>query len=160
MGIIIDMDITLKLQDDLHQAMKTRDDAGKRVVRMLLAGLKLAEVAKGAALDQTEFLALVQKEIKIRNEAMADASKAHRADLIAENQAELERLFTYLPKQLTEAELLEKARAAIAETDAKSVKDMGRVLKLLLPNLAGQASNADASRAVKSCLEAMEQDGQ
>ena len=109
------MDFHTKLQNDLVNAMKARDDTQKWVVRLLKSTIELAEVSKGKALTDDEFLGVVQKEIKTRNESLADAQKAHRQDLIDAALAEIEILKTYLPAQLNPNELLELVRQTIVD---------------------------------------------
>lgn len=146
------MDFHTKLQNDLVNAMIARDDTQKWVVRLLKSTIELAEVSKGKALTDDEFLGVVQKEIKTRNESLADAQKAHRQDLIDAALAEIEILKTYLPAQLNPNELLELVRQTIVEVNATSSKDMGAVMKVLLPKLQGSATNSEASRIVKEEL--------
>ena len=146
------MDFHTKLQNDLVNAMKARDDTQKWVLRLLKSTIELAEVNKGKALTDDEFLGVVQKEIKTRNESLADAQKAHRQDLVDAALAEIEILKTYLPAQLNPNELLELVRQTIVEVNATSSKDMGAVMKVLLPKLQGMATNSEASRAVKEEL--------
>ncbi len=146
------MDFHTKLQNDLVNAMIARDDTQKWVVRLLKSTIELAEVSKGKALTDDEFLGVVQKEIKTRNESLADAQKAHRQDLVDAALAEIEILKTYLPAQLNPNELLELVRQTIVEVNATSSKDMGAVMKVLLPKLQGMATNSEASRVVKEEL--------
>ena len=146
------MDFHTKLQNDLVNAMKARDDTQKWVVRLLKSTIELAEVNKGKALTDDEFLGVVQKEIKTRNESLADAQKAHRQDLVDAALAEIEILKTYLPAQLNPNELLELVRQTIVDVNATSSKDMGAVMKVLLPKLQGMATNSEASRVVKEEL--------
>lgn len=146
------MDFHIKLQNDLVNAMKARDDTQKWVLRLLKSTIELAEVNKGKALTDDEFLGVVQKEIKTRNESLADAQKAHRQDLVDAALAEIEILKTYLPAQLNPNELLELVRQTIVEVNATSSKDMGAVMKVLLPKLQGMATNSEASRIVKEEL--------
>ena len=146
------MDFHTKLQNDLVNAMIARDDTQKWVVRLLKSTIELAEVSKGKALTDDEFLGVVQKEIKTRNESLADAQKAHRQDLIDAALAEIEILKTYLPAQLNPNELLELVRQTIVDVNATSSKDMGAVMKVLLPKLQGMATNSEASRVVKEEL--------
>ena len=146
------MDFHTKLQNDPVNAMKARDDTQKWVVRLLKSTIELAEVSKGKALTDDEFLGVVQKEIKTRNESLADAQKAHRQDLVDAALAEIEILKTYLPAQLNPNELLELVRQTIVDVNATSSKDMGAVMKVLLPKLQGMATNSEASRVVKEEL--------
>ena len=146
------MDNNLKLKQDLQQAIKDQNTLRKRVLRLLISSIQLAEIAKGSQLNDSEFIAVVQKEIKTKLDTIADAEKAGRAEMAAESRQEIKELEAYLPQQLTESELAALAEDIIRETGAASPKDMGMVLKILIPRLAGRASNQDASRVVKECL--------
>jgi len=146
------MDNNLKLKHDLQQAIKDQNTLRKRVLRLLISSIQLAEIAKGSQLNDSEFIAVVQKEIKTKLDTIADAEKAGRAEMAAESRQEIKELEAYLPQQLTESELVAFAEDIIRETGAASPKDMGMVLKILIPRLAGRASNQDASRVVKDCL--------
>ena len=146
------MDFHNKLHNDLAFAMKARNDTQKWVVRLLKSTIELAEVNKGQPLNEDEFLAVVQKEIKTRNESLADAVRANRQDLIDAAHAEIEILKAYLPAQLSPEELVVLVRQTIKEVNATSAKDMGTVMKVLLPKLQGMATNSEASRVVKEEL--------
>ena len=146
------MDNNLKLKHDLQQAIKDQNTLRKRVLRLLISSIQLAEIAKGSQLNDSEFIAVVQKEIKTKLDTIADAEKAGRAEMAAESRQEIKELEAYLPQQLTESELVALAEDIIRETGAASPKDMGMVLKILIPRLAGRASNQDASRVVKDYL--------
>jgi uncharacterized protein YqeY len=148
------MDKKAKLENDLKEAMRARDDVRKRTIRMALSAIKLAEVERRSALDDEAILGLLQKEVKTRNEAIADAEKAARPDLIASAQAELEVLKGYLPQPFTEEELETLARQAIAESGVTSVKEAGQVMKLLIPRLQGRADGKAASEKVRALLAA------
>jgi uncharacterized protein YqeY len=147
------MSIHHVLEEHLHKAIKEKDEARKTTLRLLMSSLKLAEVAKGATLSEADELAIIQKEIKTRNDTVIDASKAGRYDLIREAENEVKILEEYLPKQVTFEELLAIAEQVIQEVDAKSMKDMGKVIKVLIDRLAGKASNQDASKAVREVLQ-------
>lgn len=147
------MSIHIMLEEHLHKAIKEKDEARKTTLRLLMSSIKLAEVAKGAPLSEVDELAIIQKEIKTRNDTVIDASKAGRNDLIREAENEVKILEEYLPKQVTYKELLAIAEQVIQEVDAKSMKDMGRVIKVLIDRLAGKASNQDASKAVRELLQ-------
>ncbi len=146
------MDYETILKNDLYTAMRANDTLRKRVIRLLISSIELAEVAKGSKLNDSEFIALVQKEIKTKNDTIVDAEKANRPEMVKEQREEIKVLEAYLPKQLSEAELVQLAEEVIQETGATSPKDMGKVLKVLIPKLAGRATNQDASRVVKDCL--------
>jgi uncharacterized protein YqeY len=143
----------MNFQELLHAAMKEHDEVKKRVLRMLMTADKLIEVNKGSKLDPQETQGLIQKEIKTRGETIADAEKANRADIVADTRAEIEYLETFLPKQLSDAELDALVSQVISEQLATSLKDMGKVMKALIPALDGRATSQRASQAVKAKLE-------
>jgi uncharacterized protein YqeY len=137
---------------DLRVAMKAGDDVKKRTLRMLLAAVRLAEIEKKGALDEGALVAAIHKELKTRREAIEDATKAGRSDLIASSEAEIRILQAYLPQLLTAEELRALAIAAIEETSAAGPQDMGKVMKVLMPRIQGRADGKTVSEAVRSLL--------
>jgi len=148
------MSLRDQLTGDLKTALKSSDETRKGTLRLLLAALKQAEIDKrpAGALDEGEVLAVIQKEAKSRRESIADAQKANRADLVAMNETELHVIESYLPKQLTREELVELARAAIAETGAGGPQQMGAVMKLLTSRTKGRADGRLVSDVVRELL--------
>jgi uncharacterized protein YqeY len=132
--------------------MREHNEQRKRVVRLALANIKQIEIDKGAALDEAGVVAILQKEVKTRHEVIADAERAKRADLVEEAEAEIRVLEDFLPKQMTAAELEELARQAIAETGASSQREMGQVMKALMPRVQGRATGDQVSQAVRKLL--------
>lgn len=146
------MDTKAKLNESMKNAMKSGDEVRKRTVRMVLAAVKQVEVDKRAELDDMAVTALVQKEVKTRREALDEAKKASRDDLIAANEAEIKVLEEFLPKAMSAEELHALVQAAIAETGAAAPSDMGKVMKVVMPRVAGRAPNDMISAAVKELL--------
>ena len=136
----------------MKDAMKSGDEVRKRTTRMALANIKQVEVDKRTALDDAAVISLLQKEIKNRREAVEEAKKANRADLIADNEAEIKVIESFLPKAMPAEELSTLAQAAIAEVGAASPADMGKVMKALLPKVAGRAAGDQVSAVVKELL--------
>lgn len=147
------MDTKTQLNEAVKQAMKSGDELRKRTLRMALAAIKQAEVDRRISLDETAVLAILQKEIKMRREALEEAQKANRADLAADAQAEIEVLNAFLPKGLSAEELRELARQAIAETGASTPAEMGKVMKAMMPKVAGRAPGDQVSAAVRELLQ-------
>ena len=147
------MDTKLKLENALKDAMRAGDDTGKRTVRMALAAIRMAEIEKGSAMDETSLMAILQKEIKGRNEAIREAQQANRPDLVSANEAEFKVLEQYLPKSLSPEELKELVQTVISEVGATTPADMGKVMKALLPRLQGRAPGDQASQMVKQLLQ-------
>ncbi len=166
-----------KLNSDLKTALKAGDEVRKSVLRQVLAGVKQAILEKRAAqaaaahkqqpgdlteaqladldkltLDDSEVTAVLQKEAKGRREAIADAEKANRPDLVAANQVELKVLETYLPQLLTRAALVEMAQAAIAEAGVADTKGLGAVMKILAPRTKGRADGKMVNEVVRELL--------
>ncbi|HTP00631.1 MAG TPA: GatB/YqeY domain-containing protein [Anaerolineales bacterium] len=146
------MDLKTQLSDAMKQAMKANDDVARRTTRMALAAIKQTEIDKRTTLDDAAVTALLQKEIKNRREAIEEARKADRADLVADNEAEIKVLEAFLPKAMSPEELRALAQAAVAETGATSQSDMGKVMKALMPRVAGRAAGDQVSAVVKELL--------
>ena len=132
--------------------MRANDDVSRRTTRMALAAVKQVEVDKQTTLDDSAVMALLQKEIKNRREAAEEAKKADRADLIAENEAEIKVLEAFLPKAMSPEELRLLVQSAIAETGAATQADMGKVMKAVMPKVAGRAAGDQVSAMVKEAL--------
>ena len=136
----------------MKSAMRANDDVARRTTRMALAAIKQAEVDKKIILEDTAVIALLLKEIKNRREAIEEAKKADRPDLIAENEAEIKVLEAFLPKAMSSEELRTLVQTAISETGASTQTDMGKVMKVLLPRIAGRAAGDQVSTMVKELL--------
>jgi len=149
---MIVMDIKTQLSNSMKDAMKSGDEVRKRTTRLALANIKQVEVDKQTALDDAAVISLLQKEIKNRREAVDEAKKANRADLVADNEAEIKVIESFLPKAMPAEELHALAQAAIAEVGAASPADMGKVMKALLPKVAGRAAGDQVSAVVKELL--------
>ena len=143
-----------QLNEDLKEAMKAGDELRRGVLRSLLAAVKQVEVDTRPAggLDEAAILVVIQKEAKSRRESIADAQKAGRDDLVADNEAELRLIESYLPQRLTREELIELARAAIAEAGATGPKQLGAVMKLLTPRTKGRADGKLVNDVVRELL--------
>jgi len=146
------MDLKTQLNESMKDAMRSGDTVRKNTVRLALAAIKQAEVDKQTTLDDPAIIALLQKEIKNRKEAIEEAKKAGREDLIQSNQAEIAVLEAFLPAAMPEEELTEIVKAAIAETGATGPTDMGRVMKVALEKVAGRASGGEVSAKVREQL--------
>lgn len=146
------MDTKVKLNEAVKEAMKSGDEVRKRTIRMVLAAVKQVEVDKRTEMDDMAVVALIQKEVKNRREALAEAQKANRADLASENEAEIKVLEDFLPKAMPAEELRALVQAAIAETGASAPGDMGKVMKVVMPKVAGRAPNDMISATVKELL--------
>jgi len=142
-----------QLQQDLQNAMRARDEHRKAALRMVLLEVQLAEAERGA-LSDADVLALIQKEIKRRTEALDMFRQGGRADLEANELVELEILKGYLPAALSPEALTGLARAAIAQVGATSIADMGKVMQVLMPRVRGQADGRLVNQIVRDLLSA------
>ncbi|MCW5878556.1 MAG: GatB/YqeY domain-containing protein [Anaerolineales bacterium] len=142
-----------ELEVALKEAMKATDVVRKNTLRMTLAAVKEAEVQKRGDLDDAAVLAILQKEVKSRQEAINEAGKANRPDLAEAAQVEIAVLQDYLPQAMDAAELEAIVTFAIAEAGAASPADMGKVMKLVLPQLQGRADGSQVSQLVRDKLQ-------
>jgi len=142
-----------KIETSLKDAMRAGDDLRKRTLRMALAAIKQAEIDKTHTSDEAGFAAILQKEIKSRRESIVDAQRANRPDLIKAAEAEIAVIEGFLPKGLSPEELESMAQAVIAELGATSPKDMGQVMKALLPLVQGRAPGDQVSSMVRKLLQ-------
>jgi uncharacterized protein YqeY len=136
----------------MKAAMRAKDAARLSTVRLALAAIKQREVDTRTELGDAEVLAVLEKMIKQRRESISQYEQASRKDLADAEKAELEVLSAYLPKQLGDAELEQAVAAAVAESGASGVKDMGKVMALLKSRLAGKADMGKVSGLVKAKL--------
>lgn len=140
------------LQTQLQAAIRGGDELRKRTLRLVLSEWKLAEVERGDELDEPAGLALLRKQAKARREAIADAERAGRSDIVDSTRAELSYLETFLPEPLNPSELEQLARASIREMGATEPGQMGLVMKDLMPRLEGRAEGKQVSEIVRSLL--------
>jgi uncharacterized protein len=143
-----------RLRADLTSAMKARDEVRTATVRMVLTAITTEEVAGKQAreLDDAEVLRVIAREAKKRRDAAEAYDVAGRAELAGRERAEGEVLAEYLPRQLDDAELTELVRSAVAETGATEPRQMGTVMKLVTPRIAGRAEGARVSAEVRRQL--------
>jgi uncharacterized protein YqeY len=141
------------MENGLKDAMRAQNSIGKNTLRVALSAIKLTEIDKGVKLDDAGVIAILQKEIKNRTEAILEAEKINRTDLIDTNKAEIKVLESYLPAQMSPEELETLVKAAVAETGAGGIKDMGKVMKALLPKVQGRAAGDQVSQMVKKLLQ-------
>ena len=146
------MTIKETLNEKLKEAMKNHDEDGKRVYRMVLSSVKFAEKTSGKELDDSEVTIILQKELKIRKESLAEAQKAGREEAAAEAQKDIDAIEPLLPKQMSEDDLKAAIQAVIDEIGATSPADMGKVMKAVMPKLKGLAANDVISKTVKELL--------
>lgn len=140
------------LQTELKQTMRSGDHLRRDTIRMVLAAIKLAEVENRGPLDQAAITSVLQKEVKVQHEAIEDAKKAGRQDLIETANARLKILETYLPEPLSEEEVTQLAQNVIEEIGAQTPKEMGQVMKVLMPRVQGRIDGKIVNQIVRSLL--------
>jgi uncharacterized protein YqeY len=136
----------------MKAAMRAKDAARLSAIRLLLAGIKQREVDERKDLSDAEILSVLEKMIKQRRESIAQFESAARTDLAQAEKFEIDVLSGYLPKQMTDAEVQDAITAALAESGASGIKDMGKAMALLKPRLAGRADMGKVSGLVKQRL--------
>ena len=147
------MDPLQRLLDDQKMAMKAGDKLRLGVIRFLRSELKNAEIAKKGPLNEGEAVAIVQRELKRRKEAMLDYEKSDRPALVKELKEEIEILSDYLPPQLSEDEIKEMVQSAITELGVFSKKEMGKLMGYLMPKVKGKADGSLVKKIVEELLE-------
>jgi uncharacterized protein YqeY len=146
------MSIKEQLQTQLKDAMRAGDDLKKSTLRMAISAIRLAEIDKGSELDDNAILAILQKEVKSRQESIEEAQQANRPELAQAAQQEIEVLKAFLPEQLSSEELEAMVKQVIEEIGATSMREMGAVMKALVPRLEGRATGQQANQVVRKLL--------
>ena len=146
------MTLREKISEDMKTAMKARDTEKLGAIRLLQAALKQKEVDERIELSDDMVLAIIDKMLKQRKDSIEQYTAGNRLDLVAKEKFEVDVLSAYMPAQLTEEEIAEILTGVIAETGATSAKDMGKVMNVLRPKVAGRADMGKLSAIIKSKL--------
>ncbi|MEK7435412.1 MAG: GatB/YqeY domain-containing protein [Pseudomonadota bacterium] len=146
------MSLKAKITEDMKSAMRARDAARLSAIRLLLAAMKQREVDERIELSDADILAIIEKMLKQRRDSVSQYEAGGRQDLADVEKFEIGILSGYMPQQLTDAEIAGEVVAAVAATGAKAMQDMGKVMALLKPKLAGRADMAKVSALVKAKL--------
>jgi uncharacterized protein YqeY len=146
------VDLKAKLNQDLKEALKAKDEVKLRTVRMLLAAIKNFEVEKMGPATDEEIFQIMSKEIKKRQEAIEMYEKGGRPDLAQAEKQEIEVIQSYMPNQLSEEEIRELARKVISEMNLKSPKDVGTAMKVIMPQVKGRADGKLVNKIVSELL--------
>ncbi|MFO1408049.1 MAG: GatB/YqeY domain-containing protein [Steroidobacteraceae bacterium] len=146
------MTLKERITEDMKSAMRASDKERLSTIRMVQAAIKQREVDERITLDDAQVLAVLEKMVKQRRESIAAFEQGGRADLADKEKAEIAVLSGYLPEQLTAAEVDALIRAAIAETGAASMKDMGKVMGVVKAKAAGRADMGAVSARIKAAL--------
>lgn len=141
-----------RFQADLGDAMRAQDDARRRTLRMLIAAVKNAEIAAMHPLSDSEVVAVTRSQAKQRNDSIAEFKKAGRQDLVDREQEELDILLTYLPQTASRDVVEAAAREVILATGASSVRDLGKVMPLLMKRFGDAADGKLISEVVREQL--------
>ena len=146
------MSLKDRITEDMKALMRSGDKERLGGIRMVLAAIKQREVDERIQLDDSQVLAVLEKMIKQRRESISQFEAGGRADLVAKESAELSVLQAYLPAQLADAEVESLIRAAIASTGAASMKDMGKVMAAVKPQVQGRTDMGALSARIKALL--------
>jgi uncharacterized protein YqeY len=141
-----------RLQEDLKEALRARDERRKSAIRMALTAITYAEVEQGGDLDDASVAAVLQKEARSRRDAIAELRQADRPDLLAKEEAELAVLEEYLPKLLSREEIAEEAHQVIEAVGATGMGQMGPVMGQLMSKLKGRADGRLVNEVVRELL--------
>ena len=146
------MGLKERINEDMKTAMKARETARLSAIRLLLAAIKQREVDERIQLDDAAVLAVIDKMLKQRRDSIAQYQTAGRQDLVDVEQFEADLLQSYLPAGLSDDEVDAAVKAAVVEAGAAGPGDMGKVMALLKPRLAGRADMSEVSKRVKGAL--------
>lgn len=147
------MSLKDRLMQDFKDAMKAHDEVAKNTINLARAAIKQCEVDHRVELDEQGIIDILTKQVKMRKDALSDFEKAGRTDLIENYSREIEILMAYLPKQLTEEEILQIVRDTKAELGIDDGKaNMGRLMGAVMPKVKGLADGGAVRKAVQSVL--------
>lgn len=146
------MSLKEQLLEDMKNAMKDKDAVRKNTVQMARAAILQVEKDNKIVLDDDGILEIIAKEVKKRRDVLPDYEKSGRQDLIDDLKAEIDVLLKYLPQQLTEEELEVIVRQAVQETGAASIKDMGKIMQAVMPQVKGRADGKMINAIVKKII--------
>ena len=146
------MTLKERLAADLTKALKEGDTTRRSVIRLVLAGVKNAEIAKGASLDDSGVMDVIAREVRQHRESITEFGKGNRRDLVAKEEAELSVLFEYLPQQMSREEMIAVASQVIEQVGARGPGDRGKVMSQLMPQLKGRVEGREVSEVVSELL--------
>ena len=146
------MTLSERINNDLKEAMKSKDSFRLSVIRMVKGAMQLAKPNPREELTDDDVITVISKQIKMRNDSIKEFEAAGRSDLVEQNKKEIEILNTYMPKQLSEEELTEIIDKVFEEVKPTSQKDMGLIMKEVTPLLKGKADMKEVSNIIKEKL--------
>ena len=141
-----------KLMDDLKQAIRGGNKVRRAVIRLLMADIKNAEIARQADLDDADILGIIAKGVRQHKESIEAFKQGNRDDLVAQEEAEKAILQEYLPRQMTREEIITEARRVIQEVGAQGLSDKGKVMPQLIAQLKGRADGREINAIVTELL--------
>jgi len=141
-----------KLSDDLKQAMRDGHKVKRSAIRLAIAAIKNAEIARQAALEDSDILGVIAKEVRQRKESIEAFKQGGRQELVAIEEAEMAVLEQYLPQQMTREEITAEASRIIEEVGAESIRDKGKVMPPLIARLKGKADGREINEVVTELL--------
>jgi len=144
-----------RIADDMKKGLLSKDKVRLTVTRLLRSEIKYKEIEKGAELSDEDVIAVLSSSVKRHKDSIEQFEKGGREDLVAQEKAELELIWEYMPKQLEEGELFQVVDEAIKEVSASAVSDLGRVMKALMPKVAGRADGKKVNQLVSSRLQSL-----
>jgi len=146
------MSLKIRINDDMKTAMKAKDSARLAAIRLLMAAMKQKEVDERIEMDDTAIIAVIEKMLKQRKDSITQFEAAKRQDLADAEKFEVEVLTAYMPQAMAAAEVEAIVAAAVAESGAKAMADMGKVMALVKPQVAGRADMGEVSKLIKAKL--------
>jgi len=148
----LETDLKEKLNADIRQAMKDGDKVRRSTLRLVLAAVKNAEIAKQTVLTNGDILGIISKEVKQHQESIEAFKAGNRQDLVDQEEAELAILEEYMPQQMTRDEIIAEARIAIEEVGAQGPGDKGKVMPKIIARLKGRADGREINEIVTELL--------
>jgi len=148
----LETDLKEKLNADIRQAMKDGDKVRRSTLRLVLAAVKNAEIAKQTVLTNGDILGIISKEVKQHQESIEAFKAGNRQDLVDQEEAELAILEEYMPQQMTRDEITAEARIAIEEVGAQGPGDKGKVMPKIIARLKGRADGREINEIVTELL--------
>ena len=149
------MTLAERITGDLRQAIKQKDDRRRSTLRLVLASIQNAEIAKQKKLDDADVLSVLAREAKQRKESIESFKQGNRPDLATKEEEELAIITGYLPTQLSRDEIIEMAKKVITDAGATGIRDKGKVMSQIVPQTKGKAEGKDVSDIVTELLSSM-----
>ncbi len=146
------MSLKKELMEDLKLSMKNKDSIRKNTITMVRAAIKQKEIDERIKLEDEEILEIISKQLKEKKNAIEDFKKGERQDLVELTEKEMKILLEYLPEQLTEEEIEKIVRETIEEVEANSMKDIGNIMKSVMPKVKGRADGNTVNKIARKIL--------